>query len=125
MENKKHILYIDDDPVMRRLFGGQLIKKGFEVLYAKDGNEGREVARRLQPDLILLDSDMPIMNGTETASRLKSEEITKNIPIIFFTNQDLSIEAEKLIREVGVNDYVPKSADFSVLLDHVQKLLKI
>lgn len=125
IEKKAHILIVDDDSAMRRLFGGQLIEKGFEVLYAKDGNEGRELARRMQPDLILLDSEMPVMDGSETAQRLKSEDLTKHIPIIFFTNEDLSIEAEKLIRELGVDDYVHKGVEFDVLFEHIQKLLKI
>lgn len=117
---KIHILMIDDDATMRRMFGGWLVTLGYEVIYAPDGNEGREIARRLQPDLVLMDERMPIMDGIETSSRMKTEEETKNIPIILFTNEDLSIEAEKLIKEIGVDAYIHKSADFS----EIKKLIK-
>lgn len=117
---KIHILMIDDDATMRRMFGGWLVTLGYEVIYAPDGNEGRETARRLKPDLVLMDERMPIMDGIETSSRMKSEEETKNIPIILFTNEDLSIEAEKLIKEIGVDAYIHKSSDFS----EIKKLIK-
>jgi CheY-like chemotaxis protein len=125
MENpiKKHILIVDDDPQTRRLFGALLAKAGFEVWYAKDGNEGREMARRLQPDLILLDVNMPVMDGLETANRLKNEpgSITANIPIIFLTNDDLSIEAQKSIKELGVLDYMQKGVSSEEFIERVKK----
>jgi CheY-like chemotaxis protein len=124
-EKKTHILMIDDDEVMRRMFGGWLVTLGFEVIYGVNGAEGREIARRLQPDLILMDERMPGMDGMETASRMKSEDPTKNIPIILFTNEDFSLEAEKAIKELGVDAYVHKSADFKeikkVILDVLEK----
>lgn len=122
--NKMHVLMIDDDSAMRRLFGGLLTKVGYEVLYASDGNEGRETARRLQPDIILMDQNMPVMDGSEATMRLKSEDQTKNIPIILFSNEDMSIEAEKLNKDIGANAYIHKSADFSILKDTIKNLLE-
>ncbi len=123
MNKKIHILMIDDDPAFLRLYGGQLSQLGFEMLYAHDGNEGREIARRLQPDLILLDVDMPIMNGVETASRLKSEDPTRSIPVIFLTNGDLSIEAEQVAQELGGNAYIHKSAPLEEVKVLIEKIL--
>jgi CheY-like chemotaxis protein len=129
MENSigKHILIVDDDPQTRRLFGALLAKAGLEVWYAKDGNEGREMARRLQPDLILLDVNMPVMDGLETANRLKNEpgSPTANIPIIFLTNDDLSIEAQKSIKELGVLDYMQKGVNSEEFIERVKKALNI
>lgn len=123
-ENKKiHILMVDDDPVMRRLFGGRLVKLGYELIYAFDGNEGREAARRLHPDLIIMDDRMPIMTGTEAAGRMKTEEPTKDIPIILFTNEDFSVEAEKMAKETCIDAYVHKSADFDVLKQTIVDVL--
>lgn len=122
-EEKKHILLVDDDQLTRRLFGSTLATAGFEVLHAKDGNEGREMARRLKPDLILLDISMPVMDGFETANRLKEELETAHIPIIFLTNEDLSIEAEKAAKELGVVDYIPKATDLSEFVERVKKAL--
>ncbi len=124
-ETKKvHILIVDDDPVMRQLFGGKLVILGYEVIYANDGNEGREVARRLHPDLILMDERMPIMDGLEASGRLKEEEQTKDIPIILFTNEDLSIEAQKMAKDIGIDDYIHKSSDFSKLKDIIARVLE-
>lgn len=123
MEKKVHILFVDDDEVVRRLFGAKLAATGFEVTYAKDGNEGREMARRFQPDLILLDLDMPIMDGTKTISLLKDEQQTAHIPIVLFTNSDLSIETEKLMKEMGVTEYISKAVDSDKFIDMINKAL--
>ena len=78
----KHILIIDNDETTRRLFGSLLGIEGYEVIYATDGIQGRETARRLHPDLILMDKDMPGWDGIKTSSMLKTEPQTANIPIV-------------------------------------------
>lgn len=124
-ETPKHILIADDDPTTRKLFGALLSRAGYEVWYAKDGNEGREMARRLQPDLLLLDLNMPIMDGWETADRLKSEKssVNVNLPIVFLTNEDLSIEAQKAAKELGVEDYIQKGVSNEEFIERVKKVL--
>ena len=117
---KKHILLVDDDGVVRRLFGGILASAGFEVIYAEDGNVGREMARRFQPDLILLDIDMPVLDGIKTANILKKEQQTTNIPIVLFTNSDLSIEAENAVKELGITEYIPKAIDPKKFIDLIK-----
>lgn len=111
MEKKIHILFVDDDELIRRLFGSKIAAAGFEVIYAENGNQGREMARRFHPDLILMDLDMPVMDGTKAISMLKDEPQTSHIPIVLFTNSDLSIEAEKLMKELGVTEYIPKAIE--------------
>ncbi|MEI6280618.1 MAG: response regulator [bacterium] len=122
-EKKINILMVDDDPLLRRLFGGRLVNLGYEVIYASDGNEGRETARRLHPDLILMDQKMPVMDGLDAASRMKTESQTKDIPIILFTNEDFSIETEKIIKDLNIDACVHKSSDFSVLAKVIKDLL--
>jgi len=124
--NKKHVLIVDDDSATRILFGSLLSRGGFEVLYAKDGNEGREMARRFLPDLILLDYNMPIMDGLETAQRLKTEpgSLNVNTPIALLTNEDLSLEAQKMIKELGVIDYIQKGVDNDEFIKRVKNILK-
>lgn len=124
MEKKVHILFVDDDEVVRRLFGSKLAAAGFEVTYAEDGNQGREMARRFQPDLILMDLDMPVMDGTKTISLLKDEQQTAHIPIVLFTNSDLSIETEKLMKELGVTDYISKAIDSEKFIGLIKKSLE-
>jgi len=122
---KKHILIIDDDYMLRRLFGGVLASAGFDVIYAASGDEGRETARRLQPDLILLDIRMPGNDGYTIARRLRQEKQTKDIPVVFLTNEDLSQEAEKAAKEVFVHDYIHKSIDLNEFVAKVKNILGV
>lgn len=125
--NMKHVLLVDNDPATRRLFGSLLGRAGFEVLYAKDGNEGREMARRFLPDLILLDYNMPIMDGLETAQRLKTEPGSPNIdtPIALLTNEDISMEGQKAIKELGIIDYIQKGVSNEEFIIRVKKILNM
>lgn len=123
MAKHTHILLIDDDEALLRLFGGYLNSAGFEIIYAHDGNEGRELARRLHPDLILLDLNLPVMDGYEVCSRLKKEESTKNIPLIILSSSDISREAEILFKQIGIDDYIHKSVHSKALVERVKKVL--
>ncbi|HLC44582.1 MAG: hypothetical protein A2722_00885 [Candidatus Doudnabacteria bacterium RIFCSPHIGHO2_01_FULL_50_11] len=122
--NKVHMLLADDDPLLRRLIGGAFAKRGFDLIYAADGNEAREVTRRLKPDIVLLDYRMPVFDGLKTASYLKKEPETKDIPIILLTNEDFPLEGEKYLKDLGVDDYVHKGADFEDILDKVKQVMK-
>ena len=124
MPSKPHILIIDDDAAIRRLFGGKLATAGFEIIYAGDGNEGREIARRMQPDLILLDIRMPDPDGYVVARRLKGEPHTAHIPIVFLTNEDLTLEGEKAVKEMWVIDYIHKSIDLNEFVKRIKKILQ-
>lgn len=119
-----HILLVDDDPLNLRLYGNALANEGFQLLYAHDGNEGREMARRFHPDLVILDMNMPVMDGAETTARLKSETETSAIPIILLTSGDLPIEAEKAMRELGIADYLHKGIDLKELVRRVKNVLQ-
>lgn len=121
---KQHILMIDDDEDIRRLFGAKLAMAGFEVIYASDGNEGREVARRMKPDLILLDINLGDTDGYTIARRLRQEPATKDIPVIFLSNEDFTPEAEKAAKELWVVDYIHKSMDLNEVVDRIKKVLK-
>lgn len=123
-DKQQHILLIDDDEALCRLFGGYLQKAGFQVIYAHNGDEGREIARRLQPDLILLDLTLPVMDGYEISARLKQEELTKHIPLIILSNADISQEAEKTFKAQGVSDYIHKSVEEKELVERVKKALQ-
>ena len=119
MERNPHILMIDDDPDISRLFGGKLATAGFDIMYAYEGNEGRELARRFQPDLILLDMRLPGSDGMVVAERLKSERQPAHIPIIFLTNEDWTQEAQKASKELWVIDYIHKSIDLDEFVKRV------
>lgn len=123
MSENTHILLVDDDPLMRRLFGGKLATLGYDIIYASNGNDGREVARRLHPDLILMDVNMPgLENGIMTAQRLLTEEATKDIPLIFLTNNDLTLDAENAIKQMKA-EYIHKSIDLDEFLEKIRAFL--
>jgi CheY-like chemotaxis protein len=122
-EKKKHVLFADDDSTTRRLFGSRLALAGIEVLYATNGNEAVEMASRFLPDLIITDIDMPHMDGIAAAYKLKADPQTKDIHIIFFTNSDLSVEAERAMKEFVGADYMPKSIDLAEFVERVKKVI--
>lgn len=122
-QNKKHILFVDDDPATRRLFGSKLALAGFEVLYAADGNEEVEMARRFLPELIVTDIDMPNKDGIEAAYILKADPQTSHIHIIFLTNADLSLEGEKAIEELAGAEYMQKGIDLTKFIEQVRKVI--
>ena len=123
MTSRKHILIIDDDPFIRRLFGAKLASAGFEMLYASEGHVGREMARRFMPDLVILDINMPETDGYEIARLLRNETKTKNIPVVFLTSEDFSAEAEKAVKEVYVVDYIHKGIDLDEFIKRIKKAI--
>lgn len=123
-QKKVHILIIDDDESMRRLYGSLLAKAGYEVIYSPDAVQGRELARRFQPELILMDIDMPGENGIKASSRLRNELETAHISIALLTNADLSIEAEKWMKEIAIEDYIQKGVSNAEFIRRVKNILE-
>ncbi len=120
---KPHILIIDDDEVMRRLYGSLLGKAGYEVIYSPDAVQGRELARRFLPDLILMDIEMPIVDGITASSRLKKEPQTANIPIVLLTNSDLSLESEKWMKEFAITEYIQKGINNDDFIERIKMII--
>lgn len=124
LEKKVHILIIDDDEVMRRLYGSLLAKVGYEVIYSPDSIQGRELARRFQPDLILMDLNMPLEDGIKASTRLKEESVTAKIPIVLLTNADLSIEAEKWMKEIALEGYIQKGVSNEEFIKRIKDIVE-
>ena len=123
----QHVLIVDDDPTTRRLFGGLLGSAGYEVIYAANGDLGREMARRFHPDLVLLDVNMPGTDGIKTADLIRNEQDSPaaNVPIAFLTNSDLSLEAQAYMKEIGVTDYIQKGVSNEEFIVQVKKILEV
>ena len=104
------ILVVDDQAANVRLLEARLQAEYFDVCTATNGQEAITVAKAEQPDLILLDVMMPLMDGYETCSRLKDDPATRHIPVVMVTALD---QREDRIRglEAGADDFLTKPID--------------
>ena len=84
--DKKTILLVEDDKNIRELYAMALIGAGFSILMAENGQQGVDLALKHHPDLILLDIDMPIVNGHEAAQKIRLDSWGKTARIVFLTN---------------------------------------
>lgn len=124
MNQENRILIIDDTPTHIDYLIRYLNQAGFQMLVAKDGKTGLELARHSQPDIILLDVLMPDVDGFETCRRLKNDAITCDIPVIFMTA--LSSVGNKVAGfEVGAVDYVTKPIDQQEVMARITTHLTI
>jgi two-component system sensor histidine kinase/response regulator len=124
-ELKGHcVLVIDDDPANLGAMSGYLVPMGLEVLVARDGPSGLEKARYARPDLILLDVRMPGADGFEICERLKAEQSTREIPVIFMTALTETEHKIKGFKAGGV-DYITKPVQFEEVLARVATHLKL
>jgi len=115
----KKILIVDDNENNRLLLSDILQYRGYEILEAEDGEKGISMAGELKPDLILLDMQMPGIDGFAAAKMLKSDPLTKDIKVIVVTSFAMKGDREKIIA-LGVDDYVAKPIDtrqFPVLVE--------
>jgi len=116
------ILIIDDDMGMRMLLSKFLQRQGFETLVAEDGLEGVEIAKKTNPDLIIMDVVMPRMDGITAARLIKFYKPLSNVPIIFLTAKDDSKEIE-LAQETRADVYITKPFDVHKVIEVVEDLL--
>ncbi|MEH0152558.1 response regulator [Limibacter armeniacum] len=124
--NKKTILIVDDQREIIRLIANELSKSGnYTVINAGNGEIGCQVAEEELPDVILMDWDMPVMNGIEATRRLKLSEKTHEIPVIIATGQMTNSDDLRLALEAGAVDYVRKPIDFVELIARINTALRI
>lgn len=116
------VLYAEDNEDNIYLLTRQLSRKGYDVLVAKDGQEAIEMACAELPDLILMDLDLPVIDGWEATCRLKAMAGMRNIPIIALTSHAMAGDREKALA-AGCDDYETKPIDFSRLLAKMAALL--
>ena len=124
MENKgKKILIADDEPDILEIISYNLLKEGYEVFTAKDGNEALAMAKELNPDLIILDVMMPKKNGMEVCMQLRSQPMFQDTLIIFLTAMSDETSHIKGL-EMGGDDYVHKPISPKVLVSRVNALFR-
>ena len=122
MPKPHRILICDDDPVILRLLEVNLELEGYEVLLAHHGENAIEVATAELPDLVILDIMMPRLDGYQTCERLKANDATKDIPVVFLSAKAQQTDIDKG-KAYGVAEYLTKPFDPNDLIDVVQRLV--
>lgn len=117
------ILLVEDNEMNRDMLSRRLQRRGHEVVIALDGVQGVELAHSQNPDLILMDMSLPVMDGWQATQQLKATPETSGIPIIALTAHAMAGDREKCL-EVGCDDYDTKPVEFSRLLGKIQALLE-
>ncbi len=116
------ILYVEDNDDNIYMLRRRLERKGIEVIVAGDGAQGIAAARREQPDLILMDLSLPVIDGWEAARRLKSAPDTQAIPIIALSAHAMTGDRERALA-AGCDDYDTKPVDLAGLMAKIEALL--
>jgi two-component system cell cycle response regulator DivK len=116
------ILLVEDNEFNRDMLSRRLQRRSFEVLLAEDGVQGLEAAQRDRPDLILMDMDLPVLDGWEATRRLKADPATRSIPVIALTAHALQSDCDRAYQS-GCNDFATKPIDFANLLDKITRAL--
>jgi two-component system cell cycle response regulator DivK len=116
------ILLVEDHQEIWDFLSRRLKRRGYEVAIAQDGQDGLDKARSGKPDLMLLDMNLPVMDGWTVAQTLKADEATKDIRIIALTAHAMAGDREKALA-AGCDDYHAKPIDFSQLLNQIEAVL--
>src|SRR5439155_9550583 len=116
------ILLVEDNEMNRDMLSRRLMRKGYEVVVATDGQEGVDMAKSQSPDLVLMDMSLPVLDGWEATRVLKSDPATRHIPVIALTAHAMTGDEDKA-RDAGCNDYDTKPVDLPRLLGKIEALL--
>lgn len=119
----KKLLLVEDNALNRNMLSTVLERMGYEVLLAVNGQEGVEMARTHLPTLVLMDINMPVMDGWEALKVLKEDPATTHIPIVALTAHDLTSDSDKA-GEIGFNAYASKPIDLPALVQTVETLIQ-
>ena len=117
------ILLVEDNDMNRDMLSRRLVRNGYEVLLAMDGQQGVDMALSEHPDLILMDMSLPVIDGWEATRRIKSNDATRQIPVIALTAHAMAGDREKTM-EAGCDDYDTKPVEISRLVRKIAVLLK-
>jgi len=116
------ILVVEDNEMNRDMLTRRLERKGFEVVIAIDGKAGIDMAASSNPDIILMDLSLPVIDGWEATRQIKANPATQPIPVIALTAHAMAGDEQKAL-EAGCDNYDTKPIDLKRLLGKIDKLL--
>jgi len=117
------VLLVEDNEMNRDMLSRRLIRRGFQVVFAMDGQQGVDLARSERPDIILMDMSLPVIDGWEATRRIKAGELTSHLPVIGLTANAMAGDREKAL-DAGCDDYDTKPVDLDRLLMKIETLLE-
>ena len=116
------ILIVEDNDMNLDMLSRRLARRGFEIVSARDGAAGVDMAKQEMPDLILMDMSLPVMDGWEATKALKAAGETAAIPVIALTAHAMASDREKALA-AGCDDYYTKPIELPGLLEKIDALL--
>ena len=117
------ILLVEDDEMNRDMLSRRLIKRGYEVVLAVDGEQGVAMSGSESPDLILMDMSLPGIDGWTATRQVKADDTTRGIPVIALTAHAMAGDREKAL-EAGCDDFDTKPVELQRLLGKIEGLLE-
>jgi CheY-like chemotaxis protein len=117
------ILLVEDNEMNRDMLTRRLERKGFEVVIAVDGQAGIDMATSSNPDIILMDLSLPVIDGWEVTCKIKADPATRSIPVIALTAHAMAGDEQKAL-QAGCDDYDTKPIDLKRLLNKIENLLR-
>ncbi len=116
------LLLVEDNEMNRDMLSRRLLRRGYAVVIAVDGGEGVEMATSAQPDLILMDMSLPVIDGWEATRRIKAAPATAHIPVIGLTAHAMAGDREKAMA-AGCDDYDTKPIELERLIGKIETLM--
>ena len=113
-----YILIVEDNEMNRDMLGRRLERRGFEIDFALDGQEGLDKMRERKPDLVLMDRGLPVLDGWQATTQAKEDADLKEIPIIALTAHALETDRQKALA-AGADDFDTKPVDIKRLLEKI------
>jgi CheY-like chemotaxis protein len=116
------VLLVEDNEMNRDMLSRRLIRRGFQVVFAMDGQQGIDLARSERPDIILMDMSLPLIDGWEATRCVKADDATRSVPVIGLTAHAMAGDREKAI-EAGCDDYETKPVELDRLIGKIERLI--
>lgn len=116
------ILLVEDNEMNRDMLSRRLMRQGFEVSVAVDGQAGVDAARASRPDIVLMDMSLPVLDGWEATRQLKASPETRGIPVIALTAHAMAGDRQQAL-DAGCDDYDTKPIELPRLLEKMRRLL--
>ncbi len=128
MRDKPLILVVDDENDLREIISTKLAASGFDAVVAYNAAEAVDAAKKIHPDLILMDVHMPGPSGTDAALQIKQDPQTKDIKIAFFSNlkdpwPQTMAPRDNLTKALGMEDFIDKTEDLDITVSKVKEIL--